>query len=162
MDLLSWRVFDTCDFLKIIHDIKHLFYFQKNCLFNDNLRSFFSCFVDYRSEILKKIKKSHNSCVKINKYFVSNYILFMCHTFSIISHILLVFRIVKWGKRWTIPTNLLFLSQCLNIKIDLQAGKVYFLTFSSCFFTSYLQPITNKLLKTSSTFYPAKWGKYRP
>ena len=70
--------------------------------------------------------------------------------------------IVKWGKKQTILTNLLFYAICqhLNIKIGFQAVKIYFLTFSSCFFTSYLQPIRNKLLKTLSVFYPTKWGKY--
>ena len=72
--------------------------------------------------------------------------------------------IVKWGKKQIIPTNLSFyeIHQCLNIKISFQAVKIYFLTFSSGFVTSYLQPIRNKLLKISSIFYPAKWGKYRP
>ena len=72
--------------------------------------------------------------------------------------------IVKWSKKQIIPKNLSFyeIHQCLNIKIGFQAVKIYFLTFSSCFFTSYLQPIRNKLLKTSSVFYPTKWGKYRP
>ena len=72
--------------------------------------------------------------------------------------------IVKWGKKQIIPTNLSFyeIHQCLNIKIGFQAVKIYFLTFSSGFVTSYLQPIRNKFLKISSIFYPAKWGKYRP
>ena len=73
-------------------------------------------------------------------------------------------NIVKWGKKWTIPTNLSFneIHQCLNIKIGFQAVKIYVLTFSSCIFTSYLQPVRNKLLKTLSVFYPTKWGKYCP
>ena len=73
-------------------------------------------------------------------------------------------NIVKWGKKWTIPTNLSFneIHQCLNIKIGFQAVKIFVLTFSSCIFTSYLQPVRNKLLKTLSVFYPTKWGKYRP
>ena len=67
--------------------------------------------------------------------------------------------IVKWGKKRTIQTNLSFYEhQRLNIKIGFQAVKIYFLTFSSYFFTSYLQPIRNKLLKTSSVFYSTKWG----
>ena len=69
---------------------------------------------------------------------------------------ILNYCIVKWGKKWTIPTNLSFYEtcQCLNIKINFQAVKIYFLTFSSCFFTSCLQPIRNKLLKTLPIFYP--------
>ena len=69
--------------------------------------------------------------------------------------------LVKWGKKRTIPTNLSFyeISQCLNIKISFQAVEISLPT-SSSFFKSYLQPIRNKLLKTSSIFYPTKWGKY--
>ena len=72
--------------------------------------------------------------------------------------------IVEWSKKLTILTNLLFheIRHHLNIKIGFQAVEIYFLTFSSCFFTSYLQPIRNKLLKTLSIFYSTKWGKYRP
>ena len=69
--------------------------------------------------------------------------------------------IVKWGKKQTILTNLSFyeIHQRLNIKIGFQVVKIYFLTFPSCFSTSYLQPIRSKLLKTLSVFYPTKWGK---
>ena len=79
--------------------------------------------------------------------------------------------LVTLGKKRTILANLLFyeIRQHLNIKIGFQAVKIYFLIFSSCFFTSYLQPIRNKLLKTSSIFYPTKGinticrtGKIRP
>ena len=71
--------------------------------------------------------------------------------------------IVKWGKKWPIPANLSFyeICQCLNIKISFQVVEIYLPT-SSSYFTSYLQPISNKLLKTSSVFYPTKWGKYHP
>lgn len=47
-------------------------------------------FCGYISEILKFFKNSYNICVIINKYLTSNYI-FMCHIFSVLSHILLVF-----------------------------------------------------------------------
>ena len=77
--------------------------------------------------------------------------------------------IVKCGKKRTIPDSNkplvlwdTLVSDCLSNKVDFQAVKIYFLTFSGCFFFLYLQPIRNKLLKTSSVFYPTKWGKYRP
>ena len=47
-------------------------------------------FCGYVSEILKFLKNSYNTCVIINKYLTSNYI-FMCHIFSVLLHILLVF-----------------------------------------------------------------------
>lgn len=92
MDLLSWRVFQTCDFLNIIYEIQDLFYFYKNCLFNDKLKDF-SCFLLIHKRNLKKIfKNSYNTPVISNKYFLSNYIIFLRHTFSILSHILLGFH----------------------------------------------------------------------
>ena len=65
-----------------------------------------------------------------------------------------LYSIVKLSEKQPIPTNLLFYEiwQCLNIKMGFQAVKIYFLNFCSCFFTSYLQSIRNKLLKTLSFF----------
>ena len=114
---------------------------------------------------------SNCSIKNISKLFFMTYLLIL-FLFSNVEFIMkkdpfssttqLFLIIVKWGKKQTILTNLLFyeIRQHLNIKIGFQAVKIYFLTFSSCFFTFYLQPIRNKLLKTSSVFYPTKWGKY--
>ena len=84
-----------------------------------------------------------------------------CRNFATKRWIDLLSGIVKWGKKQIIPRNLSFyeISQCLNIKISFQAVEISLPT-SSSFFKSYLQPIRNKLLKTSSIFYPTKWGKY--
>ena len=87
MDLLSWRVFQTCDFLNIIYEIQDLFYFYKSCLFNDKLKDI-PCFLLIHKRNLKIFfKNSYNTPVISNKYFLSNYIIFLHHTFSILSHI---------------------------------------------------------------------------